>query len=134
MRITADKLDSKPEHGISVAELRSALKRLPAEWTEDVKSVRLSSSMKSWDVATFSIVTKRLVVCSRGKKSEDVYRAIIRELYLRSSLTRPMPEWRLSPNKKEELDAKLSAFLKAVVKEKPNQHLRATDQLKSGGL
>jgi hypothetical protein len=121
MRITADKLDSKPEHGVSALELRSALRRLPAEWIEDLKVVRLSSSMKSWDVATFSTVTKRLVICSRGKKTEEVYRAMIRELYLHSSLTHPMPEWRLSPNKKEELDAKLSVYLRAVMEEEPNQ-------------
>ena len=124
MRITADKLDSKPEHGVSVAELRSALQRLPTEWTEDLKSVRLSSSMKSWDVATFSPVTKRLVICSRGKKTEEVYRALIRELYSHSSLTHPIPEWRLSPKKKEELDAKLGVYLRAIVEEEPNQPLQ----------
>ena len=124
MRITADKLDGKPEHAVSTTELRSALQRLPADWVEDVKFVRLSSSMKSWDVAAFSTVTKRLVLSSRGRKKEEVFRAMIRELYLHSIRAHPTPEWRLSPRQKNELDAKLGTHLRAITEEEANQPLQ----------
>lgn len=126
MRITTDKIDGKPEHSVSPAELRRALRRLPAEWVEDVKVVRLSSSMQSWEVASFSGVTKRLVICSRGREKEEVFRATIRELYLHSSRTHPTPEWRLSSRQKEELDAKLHAHFREITAKEPNQTLQPT--------
>ena len=117
MRITTDKLTGKPPHGASAAELRAVLLRLPCDWTESIKFVRLSASMKSWEVASFSGVTKRLVVCTRGRKKEEIFRAMIRELYLHATQTHPTPEWRLSAKQKAELDGKLSAQLIAISNE-----------------
>ena len=58
MRVTSDALDGPPAHGISPGELREALNRLPAEWTGPVKFVRLSASMKSWEIASFSVSSR----------------------------------------------------------------------------
>ena len=125
MRITTDKLDSSPPHGVSSAELRDVLLRLPREWTESIKFVRLSASMKSWEVASFSAVTKRLVLCTRGQGKEDILRALLRELYLHASQTHPTPEWRLSAKQKAELDGKLSSQFAAIAYEQtaePSRH------------
>jgi hypothetical protein len=65
--------------------------------------------MKSWAVASFSVVTKRLVVCTRGRKKDDVLRAVIRELYRNATQTHSIPEWRLSAKQKKELNERLSA-------------------------
>jgi hypothetical protein len=118
MRITTDKLDSLPKHGVSASEVRDALSRLPAEWTANVEDVRLSASMKSWEIASFSGVARRLVLCSRGRSKEEVLRALNRELYLHASQTHPKPEWRLSERQKKELDSKLKDELAAVAQEK----------------
>lgn len=70
--------------------------------------------MNSWAVASFSEVTSRLVLSTRGKEKTEVFRALIRELYLHATLTHPTPEWRLSTNDKKDLDKKLRSHLAMI--------------------
>jgi hypothetical protein len=107
MRFTADKVDGTPEHALSTAELKDALGALPHAWTSRVKLVRLSSSMSSWQIASFSRPTGRLILATRGRKKDEVIRAMMRVLYQDATLSHPIPEWRLSSKQRLEIDRKV---------------------------
>ena len=111
MRITTDKIDSEVGHSFTAGEIRDLLSRLPTNWTADIETVRLSSSMHAWQIASFSKVTGRLVLCTRGKDKDVVFHAIARELFCRSTQTHPVPEWKLSLKQKKALDIKVAEQL-----------------------
>ena len=111
MRITVDKVESSPPHSVTPSDVREVFRHLPSEWISPVKTVRISSSMHSWEIASFSRVTRRLVLCTRGHGKTEVFAAMLRELFSNVTLTHPISEWRLSAKQKKALDAKVDAEL-----------------------
>jgi hypothetical protein len=114
MRITVDPVKGGPSHAVTVAEVREALRSVPPEWTAQIETVRISASMHSWEIASFSRVTSRLVLCTRGREKAAVLAALLRELFSNANQTHPIPDWRLSAKQKKTLDAKVDAQLSKV--------------------
>lgn len=132
MRITADRIEEKPTHSVTPAEVKHALAALPSDWVAGVRLVRLSSSMGSWDVASYSTVSSRLTLCSRGRKKEEVLRAMIRELYLKATLKHPKPEWRSSVREQQQLDRKLAPYYAVISNQGPNGSLQTMPLTRHG--
>ncbi len=119
MRITVDKIENSPAHAVTPTEVREALAQLPLDWISPIQTVRISASLHSWEVASFSRISSRLILCTRGHQKAVVFAAMLRELYSNSTQTHPIPEWRLSVRQKKTLDAKIEVHLARARKPNP---------------
>ena len=124
MRVTEDKIEGRPAHAFTRAELASCLARLPREWIEDIGHVRLMASLKyaeTLGIAHYSVFTKKLVVYARGRTKREVIEAIVRTLYLhftRHHVTH------ISQKEQSALDKKLAPISRAL-EEESNQIITA---------
>lgn len=124
MRVTEDKIEGKPAHAFTRGELAACLTRLPREWSEDIGHVRLMASLKyaeTFGIAHYSVVTKKLVVYSRGRTKREVLDAIVRTLYLHSTRQHVT---RISDKEQSAIDKKLAPISRAL-EEESNQIITA---------
>ena len=85
MRVTVDKIQDKLKHAFGREEFVGCLRRLPREWLDEIQHVRLMASLRyaeTFGIATYSKISKRLVVYSRGRDKREVIEAIVRTLHL----------------------------------------------------
>ena len=82
MKIIADKIDEYPKHAISRADVRLIFSSVPADWSERVKVVRLSSSRSATSVALYAHSSSgdTLTIASRGRTKESVVHSLLAEL------------------------------------------------------
>ena len=81
MKVIEDKVTVYPPHAICRADVPLILAALPPEWTEGIKTVRLSSAQQ-WPLhrARFMQIEGSLSICSRGQTREATVHAILMEL------------------------------------------------------
>ena len=80
MKILIDKVSAKPLHGISEAELQKVIEALPPEWIAEISTIRLSNSIDPVKETYYSRYKHLLTVYSRGRKRQNIIRAIFKEL------------------------------------------------------
>jgi hypothetical protein len=77
MKIIQDKLLELPAHAISRADVRTILSRVPAAWSDEIKTVRLSGSMKHVRFTSYNRFDQTLTIKSRGCTKEQALREIL---------------------------------------------------------
>ena len=82
MKIIVDRIDEHPGHAISRADVRVVLSSVPAEWSEHLKVVRLSSSRSAASMALYAHVSSgdTLTIASRGHTKEKALRCMLAEM------------------------------------------------------
>lgn len=82
MKIIVDKIDEYPGHAFSRADIRVILSAVPAEWSEHIKAVRLSSSRSATSVALYAHLSSgdALTIASRDHTTESALHCVLAEL------------------------------------------------------
>jgi hypothetical protein len=80
MKIRADKIQGDPSHALQVMDVARVLAAVPADWTKEISSVRLTNSQDQQSYAFFSANDGCLTIFSRGSTQEQALRAILTEL------------------------------------------------------